>query len=251
MRVSYSLLAMGARQSLNRDFRVLSSTTNTLLADLGVPRASRDPAGLSLNDLAAAEQAAVSQGISVANDQISSYQVADEALANLHTTLQTMRDIVEDVALNSYSEEELAAKDDEYQELVEQVTGILADTAYEGTSLLSGYDAVVSLDLNAVTDMSMTALPTGAMTTASLAVASVTGARSELTVATTSAENTIEDLQDHAEAVTAFESRVSTASSALAVLESLMTQLAAEMSAALSAQANASPWTASELLVGT
>ena len=248
MSVTYSLLAMGARQTLNRDFRTLNAKTNNVLANVGIYRSASNPATGSLSNLAGLEAAAINNGINVANDLVSSYQVADDALADLYTTLGSMREIVEDVALGSYSPEALAAKDDEYQALVADVNSILADTEFEGKKLLTGYDAVVSLSLNAVTDLSMTALPDGAMATASLAVASIPGARNELAVATTSAQRTITDLQEQADQITDFESRVTSTLSAMAVVESLMAQLTTELSAALSAQANSSPWTAVDLL---
>ena len=248
MRITYDLLAMAARQTLNRDFRTLNAKTNDVLANVGIHRSSTNPSASSLSSLIGIETAAINNGIRVANDLISSYQVADEALVDLHATLESMRDIVEDVALGNYKKKQLAAKDEEYQALVEDVRSILADSEYGGKKLLSGCDAVVSLNLDAVTDMSMEALPDGAMATASLAIAGVTGARNELVLATTAAQSAITELEEQADEVTDFESRVSNALSAMAVVEALMEQLATQMSELLSAQAHSSPWSVWQLL---
>ena len=248
MRITYDLLAMTARQTLNRDFRTLNAKTNNVLANVGIYRSSTNPSASTLSSLVGLETAAINNGISVANDLISSYQVADDALVDVRATLESMRDIVEDVALGNYKKKELKAKDEEYQALVEDLAGILADTEYGGKKLLSGYDAVVSLNLNAVMDMSMTALPDGAPASLSIAIASVTGARNELVLATTTAQSTITELEEQADQVTNFESRVSGALAAMSVVEALMEQFMTGLSDVLSAQANSSPWTVSQLL---
>jgi len=248
VRITYDLLAMSARQTLNRDFRTLNAKTNDVLANVGIYRSSTNASTSSLSNLVHLETAAINNGISVANDRISSYQVADEGLADLHATLLSMRDIVEDVALGKYKKKQLAAKDEEYQALVEDVNDILADTEYGGKKLLTGYDAVVSLNLDAVTDLSMKALPDGALATVSLAIADVTGARNELVMAATAAQSTISQLEEQADEVTDFESRVSGALAAMAVVEALMDQFMTELSEVLSAQANTSPWSVSQLL---
>ena len=250
MQISYSVLAMGTRQQLNRDFRAVNSATNRILADLGIQRMSTDPSGLSLGNLADAEEAAVNAGLSAANDMISSYQVADEALAGLKGTLESMREIVEDAALGNHTEEELAVMDAEYGTLAEQAQGVLEDTEFNGEKLLSGYDAVVTIDISAATDLSMAELPEGALAGLSKAIAAVGGARNELNASTVRVQNVIEGLQAQAEEVSSFQSRIATAESALAVLEALRSQLAANASAALSAQANASSRSASALLIG-
>jgi len=250
MQISYSVLAMGTRQQLNRDFRAVNSATNRILADLGIQRMSTDPSGLSLGNLADAEEAAVNAGLSAANDMISSYQVADEALAGLKGTLESMREIVEDAALGNHTEEELAVMDAEYGTLPEQAKGVLEDTEFNGEKLLSGYDAVVTIDISAATDLSMAELPEGALAGLSKAIAAVGGARNELNASTVRVQNVIEGLQAQAEEVSSFQSRIATAESALAVLEALRSQLAANASAALSAQANASSRSASALLIG-
>lgn len=250
MQISYSLLALGARQQLNRDFRAVNSATNRILADLGIQRMSTDPSGLSLGNLADAEEAAVNAGLSAANDMISSYQVADEALAGLKGTLESMREIVEDAALGDHTEEELAVMDAEYGTLAEQAQGVLEDTEFNGEKLLSGFTAVVTIDISAATDLSMAELPEGALAGLSKAIAAVGGAQNELSVSTVRVQNVIEGLQAQAEEVSSFQSRIATAESALAVLEALRNQLAANVSAALSAQANASSRSASALLIG-
>jgi flagellin-like hook-associated protein FlgL len=248
VRITYDLLAMSARQTLNRDFRTLNAKTNDVLANVGIYRSSTNASASSLSNLVRLETAAINNGIRVANDRISSCQVADEGLADLHATLLSMRDIVEDVALGKYKKKQLAAKDEEYQALVEDVNDILADTEYGGEKLLSGYDAVVSLNLDAVTDLSMKALPDGALATVSIAIADVTGARNELVMAATAAQSTMSQLEEQADEVTDFEARVSGALAAMAVVEALMEQLTTQLSDMLSAQANTSPWSVSRLL---
>ena len=248
MQITYGLMAMGARQTLNRDYRVLNSRTNQVLTNVGIYRASGNPSSGSLTDLASVETAAVNNGIRVANDLITSYQVADDALVNIKSALEDMQEIVEDVAMNDLTAEEIATKDAEYQTLAGQVTAILQDTEFEDKALLSGFDPVVSLDLNAIVDMEMDNLPTNALSSMTSAIASIGGARNELVMAATTASSAITELQGQALEVTEFGYRVSNTLSAIAVVEALMETMNDSMSRSLSAQSNASPWRAEQLL---
>jgi len=248
MQITYSVLATGARQALGRDFRRLNATTNGLLSELGTQRAPTYPGGLSLRELARAEHAAVTDGISAASEKISTYQAADSALARLHGKLASMRDIVDDAALNDHKPKTLRKLDKEFQALAEEVREILAETTDDGTPLLSGYDAVVAMNLDHVTGLSMTDLPEGASATMTLALADVTGARGKLVSMTTSVGNTIDDLQDHMADLSSFEYRVTSAEAAMEVMRSLVDQLLTRISESLSAQANCSPWAVSSLV---
>jgi flagellin-like hook-associated protein FlgL len=249
MQITYGLLAMGTAQALRRDFRSLNATTNGLLSDLGIHRAPVSPGGLSLRELARAESTVTNEAIATANEKISTYQAADSALSTLHEKLASMRDIVDDVTFNHYKPKELRDKDEQYQALVAEVEDLLATATEDGTPLLTGYGGVVSLNLDDVTSLSMTALPEGATTTLTLALADVTGARGRVASMTTTAQNTIANLEDHAAELTSFEYRITNAQAAMAVMQSLSERLIQRISESLSAQANTTSDIASYLLL--
>lgn len=248
MQISLDLLAMGTRQSLIRDYRSLNATTRSLLATVGLHAAGAVTGGTSLAEIAQAEADTVSLAITTANRSLAMNDTADAALADIHEKLATMRDLVEDAALTEHTAGELEALNDEYQALAEEVTDILADTEYEGTELFNVYGAPVTLDLDDVTDLDLRDLPDGAMSTLSLAMVDVTAARGDLEISTRQLGLSIEDLTDHADEVADFGWRVSSAETALAIVESVTNDLLESFSQAVTTQANSSPWTAVQLL---
>jgi len=248
MRITYGLIAMTATNTLNRAFRGLNNTTNSLLSDAGAARAASNPANSVLGNLVDADIAAISSGVTTANSAISANQTADSALDSIETKLGSMRDLVEDVELEDLTQPQIEAKDAEYQTLADEVVAILEDTTYGDEALLSGRDPLVMLNLDPVTDMSLTDLPEDALYTLDRAVVDVGLAKVDLATDTNDLTNAIDALQDHSEDLTAFASRLTTAQAAMDVLRSITSEFLSQFATILSAQANTSSTNALTLL---
>lgn len=248
MQISYSTLAMATKGAMNRDFRTLNTATNRLLSELDVYRGPSNPAGASLSNLAASEGRAIRDGLAVANGLITACQAADSALATIHGKLSSMREIVDDVALGEYTQEELEAKDELFQAVVAEVEDILAEAEHDGTALLTGYGALVRVNLDSVTSMAMTDLPEGATATMTLAMSDITAARASVASTTTGLGETIDELNSQAEKVTSFEVRVFSSERALEVVRDLTVQFVSSIATARTAQPAPSPWSATALM---
>ena len=248
MLTRFGQIAAGTRQSFNRTYDGLNKTTNSLLGDLGISRGGTNSANAVLGDLTEVEITTVAGAITDATTSISKNQTASAALDELHDKLGEMRQLVEDVALGDLKPKDVRLKDEEYQVLAGEVASLMEDTEYDGTKLLTGSTAVVQLNLDQITSMSLTDLSDDAMGTISIGMGEVTGSKAELDFETNAVVAAISDLEGHADDLKAFESRLDTAGGAMAVLELVTKQFFQDVFTSLSAQAKASSSTASKLL---
>ena len=149
-----------------------------------------------------------------------------------------------------HTAEEIAAYDAQYQVLAGEVDDLLDDTVYDGTTLLSGRDPLVPLRLNSgsITSMELDDLPEGAMESISLAMSEIAIAKVDLESRTNSLTSSITDLQTHADELSGFENRLTTAAEAMAVLALVTTQMVREVIVGASAQANVSAFMSLQLL---
>ena len=245
---TYEYIAGVTRYGLNYDFVNLNRTTNSLLSEVGTYRAGSNPAPGVLANLADADIAAVNQGITQANTSISMSQTAEGAIDQIVAKLRDMRDLAQDVALGGLEEQEIADKDEQYQALAAEVVSLIEDTACDGAAVLSGPDAVVLLDLDDVTGMSLTDLPDGATGMLSAAIVDVGLAQNGLVADRNRLTGVAGQLQTHRENLTSFESRLGGVQDALDVLRSVTAQMTENLLAAVSAETNVSPDRAMYLL---
>ena len=232
----YSRLAASTASYLNSAYHSLNRTTNSLLASLDILRPRTTPTVNSIDDLVARDVVDINDAIATATDTIGENQAADAAIATIYDKLDTMRDLVQDVAIGTLTEAQVAAKDAEYQVLAGEITSLLTDTAYEAVPVLSGSDAVATLALSDITGMSLTDLPDGALGDIGTAMTDVGLARTKLSTETSELTTTVTDLQAQSTRLADLSARVTTAQEALGVL-SLTTQLImTQVTAALTAQ---------------
>jgi len=127
---------------------------------------------------------------------------------------------------------------EEYQQLAEQIAATLENTEFNGISLLSGDDALVSLDLSAVMDIDLTDLSDDALSDISTAITDTSLEQVSLGTHMNRLDTTVSALQAQAEGLQAFQSRVNSTDMALAIVAALQARMQAMMSVAVAAQAN-------------
>ena len=221
---------------LNSAYAALNRTTNGLLGSLGVYRFAGRSTLTSMDDLVDQDVGVITDAIETANDAIGATTTADDALATIDGYLSRMADLAGAVVYGTLSEARVAARGAEYQTLAGQVAALLSDTAYDGTPVLSGADAEVTLDLADVTGMALTAMPDGAMASLATAITDVGLARGELAAETATLTETVTGLQDQSSQLAALSARVATTTEALGVLRSTTHLIVTQITAALTAQ---------------
>lgn len=221
---------------LNSVYHGLNRTTNGLLASMGVLRPRATPTVASIDDLVDRDIVDINSAVDTATDTIGRNQAADAAIATIYDTLGTMRDLVQDVAIGTLSEAQVAAKDSEYRALGAEITALLAETTYQAAPVLSGSDAVAALDLADITGMSLTALPDDALGDMATAMTDVGLARSDLAGETAELTATVAGLETQATALARLSAQVTTAREALGVLRSTTALIMTQITASLAAQ---------------
>lgn len=104
----------------------------------GEKSAADDPAGLAISEKMRAEINGMNQAARNVQDAASLVQTADGAMSQMHAILQRMSSLANQSATGTYTDEQRAAMDVEYQQLVAELQDITEDTNFNGIKLLDG-----------------------------------------------------------------------------------------------------------------
>jgi flagellin len=182
--------ALQAEAALGNTQSTLNSTLEQLATGQRINSGATDPAGLAIANGLSANIAALNQSIQNANDGTGSLQVADGALSQVTSLLNTAVTIATEAATGTVSSAQRDSLNSEYQAILSEINRIGTSTAYNGTSVFSASTTSIFLtDANSsstITDtvgaLSTTALGlTTGGTNTSLAGTDGTGAQAALT----------------------------------------------------------------------
>ena len=129
--------ALNAENSLNGTQAKLNSTLEQLSTGMRINSGSDDPAGLAIANGLSANVAALNQSIQNANDGVGALQVADGALSQITTLLNTAVSIATEASTGTVSSAQRDSLDAEYQQILNEITRIGSTTTYNGTSVFS------------------------------------------------------------------------------------------------------------------
>ena len=234
----YTMVSAGTTSYLNAAYTKLNQTTNSLMASMEIYRLDPSSLGGPIDSRVTADVASINDAIETGIETIGKNQAADAAMADIYDNLSQMRGLAYEASLGTLSEGQVAANDAAYQTLAEQITALLAETAYQAEPVLSGDDAVVTLSLDNVTSMSLTALPQGASADIGKAMTDVGLARNTLSVETTRVSSAVEGLQAQTTKLADLSAQATTAEEALGVLSSTTQLIMTQLHNAMQAQSN-------------
>lgn len=129
--------ALNAENSLNSTQAQLNSTLEQLSTGMRINSGADDPAGLAIANGLSANVAALNQSIQNANDGVGALQVADGALSQITTLLNTAVSIATEASTGTVSSAQRNSLDAEYQQILNEITRIGSTTTYNGTSVFS------------------------------------------------------------------------------------------------------------------
>ena len=182
--------ALQSEAALNATQSSLNTTLQQLATGQRINSGSDDPAGLAIANGLSANIAALNQSIQNANDGTGSLQVADGALSQVTSLLNTAVTIATEAATGTVSSAQRDSLNSEYQAILSEINRIGTSTAYNGTSVFSASTTSIFLtDANSsstITDTvgalstTVLGLTTGGTNT-SLAGTDGTGAQAALT----------------------------------------------------------------------
>jgi flagellin len=129
--------ALNAEAALNTTQSSLNTTLQQLATGQRINTGSDDPAGLAIANGLSANIAALTQSVSNANDGVGSLQVADGALSQVTSLLNTAVTIATEAASGTVSSSQRDSLNSEYQQILQEINQIGTTTTYNGTSVFS------------------------------------------------------------------------------------------------------------------
>ncbi len=278
MRINNNISALNAWRSLAQTDSALGKSLEKLSSGFRINRAGDDAAGLAISEKMRAQIKGLNMAARNAQDGISMIQTAEGALAESHSILQRMRELLIQ-ANNGINDGEtdgdLQKIQDEIEQLQSELTGISDRTEFNGKKLLDGslnvnfqIGANANQTLNIEIDTDMDAAGLGVDDTAvdvtkfdtsgmefnkqlqaiDAAINTVSEKRSYLGANQNRLEHTIVNLQTAAENLTAAESRIRDVDMASEMMEFTKLSILVQAGTAMLAQANQRPQSVLQLL---
>jgi flagellin len=165
--IKNNLMAEQASRQMNKSYTALGKSVARLSSGLRITGASDDAAGLAVRELIRADVSVLRQGSRNAQDGISMLQTAEGALSVVDDILIRMKELAEQATTESYSDEQRAVMDEEFQQLIGEIDRIANNTTFNDVKLLDKDTETVGVHLAST---EMISLGTDDMTAAGLGV---------------------------------------------------------------------------------
>jgi len=131
-------MAYQAQTALKITNRKMTTAMERLATGYRINRAGDDPAGLAISTRMTAQITGYEMAADHAADAISMLQTVEGALTEIAGLMQRMRQLAVQSTSETFSTNDLAAADTEYQQLEAEVSRIVADTKWNTMNVLSG-----------------------------------------------------------------------------------------------------------------
>jgi flagellin len=135
--IKNNIMAGNAARHLGKAYDSLATSVERLASGLRINSAKDDAAGLAVRELIRADVAVLKQGARNAQDGISMLQSMEGAMAVMDDNLIRMKELAEQAATGSYSNDQRTIMNAEFAEMAEEIDRIAASTAFNGNALLS------------------------------------------------------------------------------------------------------------------
>ena len=153
--INTNLGSLNAQRQLERNQSSLDSAMERLVSGKRINNASDDAAGLQIVNRMTSQIRGLNQAIKNANDGISMLQVAEGALDESTSILQRMRELSIQSASGTYTRENRATLNAEFQQLTAELDRIAETTRFNGLSVLDGSLDTVALQIGSEANESL------------------------------------------------------------------------------------------------
>jgi flagellin len=144
--INHNLMAMAASRNLGATYGMLAKSIARLSSGLRINSAADDAAGLAVREFMRSEIAVLNQGVRNANDAVSMLQTMDGAAQVIDEKLIRMKELAEQAATGTYSDEQRAIMHDEFAAMRDEIDRIANATDFNGVKMLNG-----EIDASAIT----------------------------------------------------------------------------------------------------
>ncbi|WP_460223921.1 flagellin, partial [Bacillus cereus] len=147
MKISTNISSLQSQRSLVRNQNALTKISEGLASGKRINRAGDDAAGTAVSSAMSSQIRGMKVASRNAADGISLVQTAEGGMASTESILQRMRELAVQSKNGTFSTEDRANLDAEFQELKKEITNISTNTEFNGTKLLDT-TAAASVDLS-------------------------------------------------------------------------------------------------------
>ena len=136
--INTNIAAMNAHVNAMANNRAIDSSLGKLSSGLRINSAADDASGLAIADSLRSQGSSLGQAISNANDGISIVQIADKAMSEQTSILDTIKTKATQAAQDGQTTDSRKALQADITKLMTELDNIAGTTSYNGQSLLSG-----------------------------------------------------------------------------------------------------------------
>ncbi|WP_253379829.1 lateral flagellin LafA [unidentified bacterial endosymbiont] len=127
--------SMAAVNAINKSNSSLSTSMERLATGNRINSSADDAAGKQIANRLTAQSSGMGVALSNINDATAMLQTADSMFDEMSDVLGRMKDLSTQAANGTYSDDDLQAMQDEFDELGQQMSDMLQNTTYGGTNL--------------------------------------------------------------------------------------------------------------------
>ncbi|EFO0006183.1 lateral flagellin LafA [Escherichia coli] len=127
--------SMAAVNAISKSSSSLSTSMERLATGNRINSSADDAAGKQIANRLTAQSSGMDVALSNINDATAMLQTADSMFDEMSDVLGRMKDLSTQAANGTYSDDDLQAMQDEYDELGQQMSDMLQNTTYGGTNL--------------------------------------------------------------------------------------------------------------------
>ncbi len=138
LRINTNIASINAQRHLANTTTRLHLSMERLSSGLRINRAGDDAAGLAISESLKSDIRALQQASRNAADGISMVQTGEGALDEVSSILVRLRELAEQAATETLGSSERAYLDQEFQDMLAEITRISDSTEFNGTVLLDG-----------------------------------------------------------------------------------------------------------------
>ncbi len=145
--IKNNLMAETAARQLNINYDHLGKSVARLSSGKRIVTAKDDAAGMAVQELIRADVRVLRQGSRNAQDAISMLQTSEGALSVVDDILVRMKELAEQAATESYSNEQRTIMDEEFQQLISEIDRISNNTSFNSLKLLDSETETFNIHL--------------------------------------------------------------------------------------------------------
>lgn len=136
--INTNIKSLVSQDALVKNNRELTNAMQQLSTGKRINSAADDAAGLAITSRMTSQIKGLDQAVRNGNDAISMLQTTEGAMIEMTNMLQRMRELAIQASNDTYSDDDRASSDIEYQQLTKEIDRIAHDTQWNKMNVLDG-----------------------------------------------------------------------------------------------------------------